>query len=153
MKELKAVFYKHPRVGSTTGRIACTLEAFLAVGGYWEGLLPAGSQDVFFMKCLSSLMGRSHTLRFEANDVGAALANSREVRQGKKGFFKSDCAEKVANVDKTLFGGMTWSEMIDESWRRCKAYMQKGLQLPINGPGKEIGVGMFEECPLDIIDG
>ena len=73
-REIVAAFYRHPKIGSTTGRIACTLEAMMRVGGYWEGLLPAGSQDVFFQKCLSAL---GKTERYQDIHVGVAVQNTK----------------------------------------------------------------------------
>ena len=83
-RKLHGLFFRHPNVGSTTGRIACSLEDFYKVGGYLEDMGPSGYQDVFLMKCLS-LLGR--TQRIWSPTVGVALTNSPEV-QSKKQFWK-----------------------------------------------------------------
>lgn len=43
---LAGISYKHPKVSSTTGRIALGGETFLALRGYREDFLPMGFQDV-----------------------------------------------------------------------------------------------------------
>jgi len=83
-RKLHGLFFRHPKVGATTGRIACSLEDFYRVGGYLEDMGPSGYQDVFLMKCLS-LLGR--TQRVWSPEVGVALTNSPEV-QSKKQFWK-----------------------------------------------------------------
>ena len=86
-RKLHGLFFRHPNVGSTTGRLACSLEDFYRVGGYLEDMGPRGYQDVFLMKCLS-LLGR--TQRIWSPTVGVALTNSPEV-QSKKQFWKVGC--------------------------------------------------------------
>ena len=143
-----AFFYRHPRVPSTTGRIACTLRAFLMIGGYWEGLLGTGSEDVFLMKCLSAV---GQTVRIENKDVGTAVQNGRRVKQGKKGWWDADAAEKVANVA-TQQQGMSYTDMNNENWRRCKDFMKRGLKFPINGKGNDYGILLYEDFPLEHAD-
>ena len=83
-RKLHGLFFRHPNIGSTTGRIACSLEDFYRVGGYLEDMGPIDYQDVFLMKCLS-LLGR--TQRVWSPSVGVAVTNSPEA-QSKKQFWK-----------------------------------------------------------------
>ncbi len=83
--ELCGVFYRHPKVDSTTGRIACSMDAFQRVGGYVEKMGPSGYQDVMLMKCLGKL---GHTTRVWGLHVGTAVRNNAE-ESTKKRFWKA----------------------------------------------------------------
>ena len=143
--ELKGIFYRHPKVGSTTGRIACTMATFMKIGGYWEALLPCGSQDVFFMKCPSA---EGKTTRVHSEAIGTAVQNNTDVRKGKRGFFRTDCAQKVANCN-AEHAEMTWEEMNNVNWDKRKAFIRKALVFPVNGADQAIGIDI-NESPLTV---
>ncbi len=83
--EVCGCFYRHPSVGSTTGRIACSMYAFQRVGGYLEEMAPSGYQDIMLMRCLGKL---GHTTRVWGTFVGTAVRNGAEPA-GKKTFWKA----------------------------------------------------------------
>ena len=127
---LAGISYKHPKVSSTTGRIALGGETFLALRGYREDFLPMGSQDV---NLSSRLVRFGKHLRVESDFIGNAIFNVMTF-VAKCDRQQAERTEKVAHIDKSRFP-MDWDKMNVANWE-----MHKRNNILVANPNSTVGL-------------
>lgn len=143
LPDVVGITFKNDRSSSTTGRIALGSRVFLTLRGYNQDFYPMGTQDVDLSRRLKAMGHHVHATGPEL--VGNAIVNHME-HVAKKRRWQCDVKEKIANVNQSKFGSMTWEQMNDHNFKLSKELLSKA-HLTAN-KGKQIGLKCIERTEL-----
>ena len=139
LPDIVGITFKNDRSSSTTGRIALGSRVFVTLRGYNQDFFPMGTQDVDLSRRLKAM---GHHVNVSGPEVvGNAIVNHME-HVAKKRRWQCDVKQKIANVDQSKFGSMTWEEMNNHNFKLSKELLSKG-QLTAN-KGMQIGLKCIE---------